>query len=73
MLALLAAGPGPATAGGREKPVVLQMTLDGPNVTILKGVNIGAGYQAGSLITRDVPPGLASRQPGANHRPKHER
>jgi len=30
----------------------------GPNATILKGVRIGAGYwiEAGSLVTRDVPP-----------------
>ena len=31
----------------------------GPNATILKGVTIGAGafIEAGSLVTRDVPPG----------------
>jgi acetyltransferase-like isoleucine patch superfamily enzyme len=31
----------------------------GPNATILKGVRVGAGavIEAGSLITRDVPPG----------------
>src|SRR5712691_11873227 len=30
----------------------------GPNVTVLKGVRIGAGafIEAGSLVTRDVPP-----------------
>jgi acetyltransferase-like isoleucine patch superfamily enzyme len=30
----------------------------GPNVTILKGVRIGAGafIEPGSLVTRDVPP-----------------
>jgi len=43
-----------------KKPVVLADDVwIGPNVTILKGVNIGAGafIEAGSLVTRDVPPG----------------
>src|SRR5262245_48367822 len=50
---------------GRPRPVIPQraVVIDddvwiGPNATILKGVHIGAGsfIEAGSLITRDVPP-----------------
>ncbi|HEX8028633.1 MAG TPA: acyltransferase [Vicinamibacterales bacterium] len=50
---------------GRPRPVIPQraVIIDddvwiGPNATILKGVHIGAGsfIEAGSLITRDVPP-----------------
>lgn len=42
------------------KPVVIEDDVwIGPNATILKGVRIGAGaiVEAGSLVTRDVPPG----------------
>ena len=42
-----------------KKPVVIEDDVwIGPNVTILKGVRIGTGafIEAGSLITRDVPP-----------------
>lgn len=42
-----------------RKPVVIEDDVwIGPNATILKGVRIGAGsfIEAGSLITRDVPP-----------------
>ncbi|MBI3853892.1 MAG: acyltransferase [Verrucomicrobia bacterium] len=49
--------PRPAIA---KKPVIIGDDVwIGPNATILKGVNIGAGafIEAGSLITRDVPPG----------------
>jgi acetyltransferase-like isoleucine patch superfamily enzyme len=50
---------------GRPRPEVLKNPVIiednvwiGPNATILKGVRIGAGafVEAGSLITRDVPP-----------------
>lgn len=43
-----------------KKPVIIENDVwIGPNATILKGVRIGAGswIEAGSLITRDVPPG----------------
>lgn len=42
------------------RPVVVEDDVwIGPNATILKGVRIGAGawIEAGSLVTRDVPPG----------------
>jgi acetyltransferase-like isoleucine patch superfamily enzyme len=42
-----------------KKPVTIEDNVwIGPNVTVLKGVRIGAGafIEAGSLITRDVPP-----------------
>jgi acetyltransferase-like isoleucine patch superfamily enzyme len=42
-----------------RKPVVIEDNVwIGPNATILKGVRIGAGafVEAGSLVTRDVPP-----------------
>lgn len=50
---------------GRPRPEVLKRPVIieddvwiGPNATILKGVRIGAGafIEAGSLVTRDVPP-----------------
>ena len=50
---------------GRRRPEVLKRPVIieddvwiGPNATILKGVRIGAGafIEAGSLVTRDVPP-----------------
>jgi len=50
---------------GRPRPAILKLPVAigddvwiGPNVTILKGVRIGPGarIEAGSLITRDVPP-----------------
>jgi acetyltransferase-like isoleucine patch superfamily enzyme len=50
---------------GRVRPPVLKQPVIieddvwiGPNATILKGVHIGAGafIEAGSLVTRDVPP-----------------
>jgi len=43
-----------------RKPVVVEDDVwIGPNATILKGVRIGRGafIEAGSLVTRDVPPG----------------
>ncbi len=52
-------------ANGRRRPEILKKPIHieddvwiGPNVTILKGVHIGAGafIEAGSLVTRDVPP-----------------
>jgi acetyltransferase-like isoleucine patch superfamily enzyme len=42
-----------------KKPVIIEDNVwIGPNATILKGVRIGAGafIEAGSLVTRDVPP-----------------
>ena len=42
-----------------RKPVVIEDDVwIGPNATILKGVRIGAGawIEAGSLVTREVPP-----------------
>ncbi len=42
-----------------RKPVIIEDNVwIGPNATILKGVRIGAGafVEAGSLVTRDVPP-----------------
>jgi acetyltransferase-like isoleucine patch superfamily enzyme len=42
-----------------KKPVIIEDNVwIGPNATILKGVCIGAGafVEAGSLVTRDVPP-----------------
>ena len=42
------------------EPVIIEDDVwVGPNATILKGVRIGAGafIEAGSLVTRDVPPG----------------
>ncbi|HEY5345715.1 MAG TPA: acyltransferase [Verrucomicrobiae bacterium] len=50
---------------GRPRPEVLKLPIIieddvwiGPNATILKGVRIGTGawIEAGSLVTRDVPP-----------------
>lgn len=50
---------------GRPRPEILKRPVIieddvwiGPNATILKGVRIGAGafIEAGSLVTRDVPP-----------------
>jgi acetyltransferase-like isoleucine patch superfamily enzyme len=50
---------------GRPRPEVLKLPVIieddvwiGPNATILKGVRIGSGawIEAGSLVTRDVPP-----------------
>jgi acetyltransferase-like isoleucine patch superfamily enzyme len=43
-----------------RRPVVIEDDVwIGPNATILKGVRIGAGawVEAGSLVTREVPPG----------------
>lgn len=43
-----------------KRPVIIEDDVwIGPNATILKGVRIGAGawIEAGSLVTRDVPPG----------------
>lgn len=43
-----------------KRPVIIEDDVwIGPNVTVLKGVRIGAGalIEAGSLVTRDVPPG----------------
>ena len=51
---------------GRPRPEIAKRAVVieddvwiGPNATILKGVRIGAGawIEAGSLVTRDVPPG----------------
>ena len=51
---------------GRPRPPIAKERVTigddvwiGPNATILKGVTIGAGafIEAGSLVTRDVPPG----------------
>ena len=51
---------------GRSRPAIARRPVHieddvwiGPNATILKGVRIGAGafIEAGSLVTRDVPPG----------------
>jgi acetyltransferase-like isoleucine patch superfamily enzyme len=51
---------------GRPRPPILKRPVIieddvwiGPNATILKGVRIGVGawVEAGSLVTRDVPPG----------------
>ena len=51
---------------GRPRPEIAKKAVFleddvwiGPNATILKGVRIGAGawIEAGSLVTRDVPPG----------------
>lgn len=44
-----------------KRPVIIEDDVwIGPNVTVLKGVRIGAGawIEAGSLVTRDVPPGM---------------
>jgi acetyltransferase-like isoleucine patch superfamily enzyme len=44
-----------------KRPVIIEDDVwIGPNVTVLKGVRIGAGawVEAGSLVTRDVPPGM---------------
>lgn len=43
-----------------RQPVVIEENVwIGPNATLLKGVRIGSGafIEAGSLVTRDVPPG----------------
>jgi len=48
--------PRPAIA---KRPVLIEDDVwIGPNATVLKGVRIGAGawIEAGSLVTRDVPP-----------------
>jgi acetyltransferase-like isoleucine patch superfamily enzyme len=44
-----------------KRPVIIEDNVwIGPQVTILKGVRIGAGafVEAGSMITKDVPPGV---------------
>ena len=44
-----------------KRPVIIENDVwIGPNATILKGVRIGAGawIEAGSLVTRDVPPNV---------------
>ncbi len=52
---------------GRPRPAALKLPVIieddvwiGPNATVLKGVRLGAGarIEAGSLVTRDVPPGM---------------
>lgn len=52
-------------SAGRSRPVITTARVEvgddvwiGPNVTILKGVQIGAGafVEPGALVTRDVPP-----------------
>jgi len=52
---------------GRSRPPILKQPVVieedvwiGPNATILKGVRVGAGsfVEPGSLVTRDVPPGV---------------
>ena len=53
-------GKGRARPEILKKPVIIEDDVwIGPNATILKGVRIGAGafVEAGSLVTRDVPPG----------------
>lgn len=43
-----------------KKPIIIDDDVwIGPNATLLKGVHIGAGafIEAGSVVTRDVPPG----------------
>ncbi len=52
-------GKGMRRAEVSRKPVIIEDDVwIGPNVTILKGVRIGEGafIEAGSLITRDIPP-----------------
>jgi acetyltransferase-like isoleucine patch superfamily enzyme len=52
-------GQGRARPPVLKRPVIIEDDVwIGPNATILKGVHIGAGawVEAGSLVTRDVPP-----------------
>lgn len=48
----------PRPAAGRQPVIIEDDVWIGPNVTILKGVRIGEGawIEAGTLVTRDVPP-----------------
>ena len=68
--------------GGRARPPIATKAVVieddvwiGPNATILKGVRIGAGafIEAGSLVTRDVPPGAAVAGNPAQVLPPSER
>lgn len=51
-------GKGPRPEIARHPVVIEDDVWIGPNATLLKGVRIGAGswIEAGSLVTRDVPP-----------------
>lgn len=62
----------PTGIGGLAGPVIEDGAAIGANTTVLPGVRIGAGalVAAGSVVTRDVPPGMLAVGNPARFRPK---
>ena len=62
----------PTGIGGLAGPVIEDGAAIGANTTVLPGVRIGAGalVAAGSVLTRDVPPGMLAVGNPARFRPK---
>lgn len=62
----------PTGVGGLAGPVIEDGAAIGANTTVLPGVRIGPGalVAAGSVVTRDVPPGVLAVGNPARFRPK---